>query len=72
MTIAMVNDNQSEGSKLRAARQIRGLTQARMAARLGISPGWYALIEREPTFLSERLARRAAEILGVPAEDLQP
>ncbi len=42
-----------------------------MAAQLGVSPGWYALIEKEPTFLSERLALRAADVLGVRVEELR-
>jgi hypothetical protein len=37
---------------------------------LGVSAGWYALVEREPTFLSRRLAARVAQHLGCCPEDL--
>jgi len=59
-------------SNLRKARQARGLTQERMAARLRVSLGWYALLEREPSFLSERIAKRAASLLGCRPEELLP
>jgi transcriptional regulator with XRE-family HTH domain len=60
----------STPSRLREERQRLGLTQARFAARLGCSAGWYALVEREPAFLSRRLAERAAKLLDCTADDL--
>jgi transcriptional regulator with XRE-family HTH domain len=59
-------------SPLRQARRRAGKTQARAAAEIGISPGWYALVEREPTFLTPRLAARVAQALGCAASDLLP
>lgn len=58
-------------SKLRSARLAAGFTQARMAARMRISLGWYSLIEREPSFLSPRLAELAAAILRTSPEELR-
>ena len=59
-------------SRIRAERKRLGLTQARFAVLLGVSAGWCALIEKEPTFLSRRLAARAAKVLGCTAEELLP
>lgn len=58
-------------SALRTARLAKGLSQAELAARAGLSPGWVSLLERTPEFLTERTARQISEVLGVPAEDLR-
>lgn len=42
-----------------------------MAVRLGVSLGWYAVVEREPSLMSARLAARAAEILGLKVQELR-
>jgi DNA-binding XRE family transcriptional regulator len=58
-------------SRLREERERAGYTQLRAAVLLGVSAGWYRTVEREPSFLSDALAGRAAELFGVPAEELQ-
>jgi transcriptional regulator with XRE-family HTH domain len=59
-------------SRLRAARLARGLSQAELAARAGLSPGWISLLERTPSFITDRTAQRLSEVLGVPEQELKP
>jgi hypothetical protein len=61
-----------EQTPLRAARLAKGLSQAELAAAAGLSPGWISLLERTPSFLTERTAQRLAEVLGVSGEELRP
>lgn len=62
--------NAAPRSRLREARQRARLTQARAAALMGVSPGWYATVEREPTFLTPRLAELAAKVYGCNVEEI--
>jgi transcriptional regulator with XRE-family HTH domain len=62
----------ADSNRLREGRLRLEKTQPQFAAMLGCSVGWLALIEKEPTFLSRRLAERAALILGCTADELLP
>ncbi|MGH7566428.1 MAG: helix-turn-helix domain-containing protein [Gemmatimonadota bacterium] len=53
-------------TELRAARSARGLTQARAAARLGVSQSYLAMLEAGRRRLTPELARRAVGALGLP------
>ncbi len=55
----------SKKTKLATARLAKGLTQLQMASKMGFSPSYYAMVEREPSFMSEEFADKAAKILGV-------
>ena len=54
------------GDRLRRLRLSRGLSQAALAERLGISPSYLSQMEADLRPLTARLRRRAAERLGVP------
>ena len=54
------------GDRLRRLRLGRGLSQAALAERLGISPSYLSQMEADLRPLTARLRRRAAERLGVP------
>lgn len=58
-------------SKLATQRVKAGITQLQMAVKLGYSPSYYAMIEREPSFLSDEIAASAAKILGVNQGDIK-
>jgi transcriptional regulator with XRE-family HTH domain len=63
---------EAPASRLRVARLAKGLSQAELAARAGLSPGWISLLERTPAFLTDRTAHLLAEVLGVSAQELRP
>lgn len=63
---------ESPESRLRAARLAKGLSQAELAARAGLSPGWVSLLERSPEFITERTAQRLGSVLEVSAQELRP
>lgn len=56
--------------KLRTAREGLGWTQATLAARLGVSQGYVALLERGQRQPSDALRRRLARVLELPATSL--
>jgi transcriptional regulator with XRE-family HTH domain len=58
-------------SRLRAARLAKGLSQAELAARAGLSPGWISLLERTPAFLTDRTAHLLADVLDFSAQELR-
>jgi transcriptional regulator with XRE-family HTH domain len=57
-------------STIRRLRTARGLTQAQVAAEIGYTSSYYALIEREPRLLTRPLARRLAELFSVTPDAL--
>ena len=65
------NKNTKTKSKLALQRVNSNITQLQMAVKLGYSPSYYAMIEREPSFLSEEIAAKAAKILGVAVRDIK-
>ena len=56
--------------RLRTAREALGWTQATLAARLGVSQGYVALLERGQRQPSDALRRRLARVLDLPATTL--
>lgn len=58
------------GAKIRDRRRTLGLTQARLAATLGISPSYLNLIESNKRSIGGRLLKRMAETLEIALEDL--
>ena len=56
--------------KLRTARNGLGWTQAMLAARLGVSQGYVALLEQGQRQPSDALRRRLARVLDLPATSL--
>jgi transcriptional regulator with XRE-family HTH domain len=56
------------GELLKSQRVARGLSQAELARRIGISPSALSQAERGVSGLSEATMERAREILGLPAE----
>jgi transcriptional regulator with XRE-family HTH domain len=58
--------------RLRTAREALGWTQATLAARLGVSQGYVALLERGQRQPSDALCRRLARVLDLPATTLPP
>jgi transcriptional regulator with XRE-family HTH domain len=57
-------------SKIRSLRTAMGMSRETFAALLGVSVAWLAQVEREPAFMTEELARRAARKLHVRPDDL--
>ena len=57
---------------LRTARQSRGWTQARAAARLGVSQPYLAMLEAGQRPLTSAVARRAMRVYGLPPTVLSP
>jgi transcriptional regulator with XRE-family HTH domain len=57
---------------LRAARQSRGWTQTRAAARLGVSQPYLAMLEAGQRPLTPAVARRALRVYGLPPTVLPP
>lgn len=55
---------------LRAFRVRNGLTQAEMAARLGVTRANYSLVETGKQGLSVRLGERIQREFGVPDEEM--
>ena len=58
------------GPRIRERRHTLGITQAELAHRIGISPSYLNLIERNKRTVSGPLLRRAAQALGISLEDL--
>jgi len=58
------------GSRLHAAREAAGLTQAQVAQKLGISHRAYAFWEREPTAVRAEQLAILTELFGVSADYL--
>src|SRR6266545_4206775 len=58
------------GQRLRAAREASGLSQAEVAARLGLKQAAYASWERYPTAIRPEQIEKAAAILKTPVKDL--
>jgi XRE family transcriptional regulator, fatty acid utilization regulator len=62
---------QSEAiSAIRRCRTARGLTQAQVAAAIGYTASYFAMIEREPRLLTRPLAHRLSALFAVPPEEL--
>jgi transcriptional regulator with XRE-family HTH domain len=59
-------------SALRTARHARGWTQARAAARLGVSQPYLAMLEAGRRPLTPAVARRAMRVYGLPPTVLPP
>ena len=59
-------------NQLRTARQSRGWTQARAAARLGVSQPYLAMLEAGQRPLTAAVARRAMRVYGLPPTVLPP
>lgn len=55
------------GKQLRLAREQKGWTQKQAVAKLGVSQPYLSLLERGERPVSERLARKAANVYGVSA-----
>jgi len=66
----MMPNSETTSNPIRAARMSKRLTQAGAAAALGYSASYYAMMEREPRLISERMATRLARVLGVSIKDL--
>lgn len=58
------------GERLHAAREARGLSQAQVAERLGMSQNAYACWERRPVALRPDQIQQLADTLGVSVEEL--
>lgn len=58
------------GKKIRRLRQERGLTQAEMAARLGISPSYLNLIEHDERPVTVALLLKLGQAFGVDLQEL--
>ena len=59
-------------NQLRTARQARGWTQARAAARLGVSQPYLAMLEAGQRPLTSAVARRAMRVYSLPPTVLPP
>jgi transcriptional regulator with XRE-family HTH domain len=58
-------------SRIRSAREARGLTREQLAVRAGVSSTTLYLAERAG-LLSDATAAKVAAVLGVAAEELRP
>lgn len=58
-------------SALKSIRLGLGMSQAELAASAGLSPGWVSLLERSPSFMSQRTLGLLARALGVPESELR-
>jgi transcriptional regulator with XRE-family HTH domain len=61
--------NEKTPNRFREALTRKGWTVERGAAETGYSPSYFAMMLREPRLMSEQMARRVADVLGV---DLPP
>ena len=58
------------GERLAALRKAHGLTQPKMAEKLGVSPAMLAYYERKATNPTAEFVKKAAEVLNTSADDL--
>jgi transcriptional regulator with XRE-family HTH domain len=58
------------GARLAALRKARGLTQPRLAERLGVSPAMLAYYERKATNPTAEFVKKAAEVLNTSVDEL--
>ena len=63
-------DNEVMRLPLSAWRQARGLTQEKMAERIGVSGPTYVRMEKDPTRISIGKANKIAEVLGIAFENI--
>jgi transcriptional regulator with XRE-family HTH domain len=56
------------GSKLRAAREGAGLTQAQVAAKAGLNANYYSIVERGEDSLSVERLHRVMKVLGIKSD----
>ena len=59
-------------TKLRHARELRGLSQEKTAVAAGISVAWLRQVERDPTLLSPEVAARLLPVLGLAPDAGRP
>jgi transcriptional regulator with XRE-family HTH domain len=64
--------HEAPASRLRELRLSKNLSQAELAARAGLSPGWISLLERTPEFMTSRAAQALAAALSVRPEEILP
>ena len=63
-------DTGTLGARVRAARELRGLTLRRLASTTGLSPGFISQLENDRSNASVASLRNIAAALGVSAADL--
>ncbi len=64
-------EDESRRNAIRTAIARKGWTIERAAAETGYSPSYFYMMVREPRLMPQRMARRLAAVLGVPAPDLE-
>ena len=62
-------DSVKLGSKLREAREKAGLSQSELASRAGISPNYYAVVERGEKKVSYEKLRPILKVLNIRSLD---
>ena len=62
----------SDKNKIKQVRKQKGLTQEEVAKKAGISPNYYAKIERGTVNTSIEKANKIAKALGVEVSDIFP
>ncbi len=67
ITIYVIFNIDMTGNRLRQYRQDSGWNQARLAARLGVAQAYVSMMERGRRPVPERMARRVASLLRLPA-----
>lgn len=55
---------------LKVVRMAMGLSQGAAAKKVGLSPGWYSLIESGKLQASDRAKEKLTMVFGMPAEEL--
>ena len=60
---------EAHANPFREALARKGWTVERGAAETGYSPSYFAMMLREPRLLSEQMAQRLAEVLGVTTDE---
>jgi len=68
----LVNRLLEEGAPVRVWREYRGLTQAQLAARSGLSQSYIAMLERGTRHGSTAKLGQVAQALGIDLDDLLP
>lgn len=64
------SDRRAFGSFIRGARRARSLSQAALAKAIAVSPVFISQIETGQRIPSDRVARAAATVLGLPWQDV--